>query len=445
MVDELVADAQDLRDLLSRAESARLRRVLGDELDTIASNLRHEHAELKRLLGLAGTDYARSVLTQALERLSFVADGKAGSLAAPPADRGALPSFCFVPAHGYGPALERVPGSDRGAIQARLKAGEPFIIAGSSLCGPAVGRWDLAFLGESFGDEVKCVVYESHDRAFRYWDPEKNVANYEFREEEHTRRLEMTMREFREAMEAGERCLYLQSPLVEGIGEKVVADFVLFDWEWVRGLPQSVGWRDLSSNLLLVGQKGNVTPAHYDEQQNLLAQLVGRKRVLLFPPEAWRQLYPYPRCHPHDRQTLLDFAAPDLGRFPRFAEARPLEAVLGPGDVLYIPQYWWHYVENLDAATVSVTFWHKDTDAGPVELPIAGKQELAVLRNLEKIVCEVVGVDAYHGACRDIDRGVDSPEAQKALATAKRLLAHVLPTQALVDAFIKDMVRSRFW
>lgn len=30
--------------------------------------------------------------------------------------------------------------------------------------------------------------------------------------------------------------------------------------------------------------------------------------------------------------------------------------VLSPGDVLFIPRHWWHYVENLDIA-ISVNIW----------------------------------------------------------------------------------------
>ena len=50
---------------------------------------------------------------------------------------------------------------------------------------------------------------------------------------------------------------------------------------------------------------GNVTPCHYDEQENLYAQVEGHKRVILFEPEKFRCLYPYPVHHPHDRQSQV--------------------------------------------------------------------------------------------------------------------------------------------
>ena len=36
----------------------------------------------------------------------------------------------------------------------------------------------------------------------------------------------------------------------------------------------------------------------------------------------------------------VNFEKPDYRRFPKFRHARGLEAVLGPGDVLYLPSYW---------------------------------------------------------------------------------------------------------
>jgi hypothetical protein len=64
-------------------------------------------------------------------------------------------------------------------------------------------------------------------------------------------------------------------------------------------------WGPMTSNLLLVGQKGNTTPVHYDEQENLFAQVHGAKLFLLFAPDMFPCMYPYPIHHPHDRQAQV--------------------------------------------------------------------------------------------------------------------------------------------
>lgn len=43
-------------------------------------------------------------------------------------------------------------------------------------------------------------------------------------------------------------------------------------------------------------------------------------------------------------------------KFPEFEKAKYQEAILGPGECLYIPLGWWHYVESV-TASFSVSFW----------------------------------------------------------------------------------------
>src|SRR3546814_12307007 len=63
--------------------------------------------------------------------------------------------------------------------------------------------------------------------------------------------------------------------------------------------------------------------------------------------------------------SLVDFAAPDLARFPRFAEAlrHAQVAELGPGDAVFIPSMWWHHMEALDAFNVLVNYWWRPSPA----------------------------------------------------------------------------------
>ena len=45
---------------------------------------------------------------------------------------------------------------------------------------------------------------------------------------------------------------------------------------------------------LWVSARGSVSPLHFDSAGSFLCQLRGRKRVILFPPNALDRLYPYP-------------------------------------------------------------------------------------------------------------------------------------------------------
>lgn len=54
----------------------------------------------------------------------------------------------------------------------------------------------------------------------------------------------------------------------------------------------------------------------------------------------------YERMHFVYLSLKVDLDKPDLNRFPRFGEIRGMEVALEPGEVLYIPNYWWHYIES---------------------------------------------------------------------------------------------------
>ncbi|KAK4503479.1 hypothetical protein PRZ48_004394 [Zasmidium cellare] len=124
-----------------------------------------------------------------------------------------------------------------------------------------------------------------------------------------------------------------------------------------------------------LGPKGTKTPLHTDAYHNILCQVVGYKYVRLYAPEERVRLYP--RGVDENGVNMANTSGVDVEfvsskgkgaqmeaeqareleeRFPRFREARYQEAILGPGEALYVPLGWWHYVESL-TNSFSVSFW----------------------------------------------------------------------------------------
>ncbi|XP_049450022.1 HSPB1-associated protein 1 homolog [Epinephelus fuscoguttatus] len=110
---------------------------------------------------------------------------------------------------------------------------------------------------------------------------------------------------------------------------------------------------------LWIGTAGANTPCHLDSYGfNLVLQVQGRKRWHLFPPDDTFKLYP--TRIPYEESSVfsqVDVLHPDLRRFPKFQGARAHVVTLQPGQVLYVPRHWWHYVESVDPVTVSVNSW----------------------------------------------------------------------------------------
>ena len=105
--------------------------------------------------------------------------------------------------------------------------------------------------------------------------------------------------------------------------------------------------------------------AHYDLPDNLACVTAGHRRFTLFPPDQLTNLYIGPLDFTPAGQSisLVDFAKPDLERFPRFAEAcrHAQVAELGPGDAIFIPSMWWHHVEALDSFNMLINYWWRQS------------------------------------------------------------------------------------
>ncbi|WP_454280865.1 cupin-like domain-containing protein [Sphingomonas sp. Marseille-Q8236] len=104
-----------------------------------------------------------------------------------------------------------------------------------------------------------------------------------------------------------------------------------------------------------------IASAHYDMANNAAICAVGRRRFTLFPPDQIGNLYPGPLAPTPGGQvvSMVDFARPDLDRYPRFADAmgQAVVADLEPGDLLIYPALWWHHVEALEAFNILVNYW----------------------------------------------------------------------------------------
>ncbi|KAJ4972314.1 hypothetical protein NE237_005413 [Protea cynaroides] len=111
------------------------------------------------------------------------------------------------------------------------------------------------------------------------------------------------------------------------------------------------------------GPAGTVTPLHHDPHHNILAQVVGRKYVRLYPASISEDLYPYDESMlSNSSQVELDDL--DEKQFPKAVDLDFMDCVLEEGEMLYIPPKWWHYVRSL-STSFSVSFWWSDGSSSP--------------------------------------------------------------------------------
>ena len=162
-------------------------------------------------------------------------------------------------------------------------------------------------------------------------------------------------------------------------------------------LPGGGGGQDA---IFWAGDEATTAHAHYDPTHTMFVQVVGTKTFTLWPPERWPSLRLHPHGHPGHRQAQRDVAAepppplragcldtrrPKAERKPPFwSPRRKVEATttsaaasssaaegcaesqqttLSPGELLYVPPYWFHTVVSRSfSVAVSVVTDSRDGD-----------------------------------------------------------------------------------
>ena len=105
------------------------------------------------------------------------------------------------------------------------------------------------------------------------------------------------------------------------------------------------------------GPKGTITPIHHDPKHNILTQVVGYKYLRIYSPKESGNLYARDgilnntsQVDPEQDKEIIN------EKFPKFRDAKYFDVMLEPGDGLYIPPKWWHYVKSL-SISFSLSFW----------------------------------------------------------------------------------------
>lgn len=93
---------------------------------------------------------------------------------------------------------------------------------------------------------------------------------------------------------------------------------------------------------------------------NVLCQIQGRKRVVLYPPSDIVHL----AIPAGESSSNINIFGADYGNDPRRPGTHPQEAMLGPGDVLFIPPLWLHASSPLDKTSISINVFFRNLEAG---------------------------------------------------------------------------------
>jgi hypothetical protein len=212
----------------------------------------------------------------------------------------------------------------------------PVILTGMMRDWKAMERWSPAYLRQRVGDTpIEVQVGRDSDPLY-----ERNL-------EQHRKTMPFSqyVDMVTSAQESNDFYMVANNKNVEKTGLSMLLDEIV----QFPALMDGAAWP--GRVFFWFGPKGTITPIHHDPMNVILCQVSGKKRIKLWAPSQTPFLYNFVGVF-----CEVDVDKPDLQRYPLFALARPLEFVIEPGEVLFIPVGWWHYVKALDLSiSVSMT------------------------------------------------------------------------------------------
>merc|ERR1711957_267920 len=220
-------------------------------------------------------------------------------------------------------------------------------------------------------------------------------------------------------------------------------------WEILIRVSSACGWGLPDSNELFIGMPGVETPLHFDERENLLMQVRGKKEVVVFPFVDYVRLYPFPTTHPCDRQSMVGNPYDvDVEAFPRFKDAVGHYATLEAGDLLYLPYGWFHWLRNLEHLAISISFWSttppSDLSKG-VPDTFSEHMLTRVRRNLESMIAQQHGPEKHNESMLGLKEAILRKKAQdKYVDQVRGLLTAVRMAPDAQDKFLLETIEGRF-
>eukprot|EP00047_Mylnosiga_fluctuans_P005861 m.243163 g.243163 ORF g.243163 m.243163 type:complete len:738 (-) comp14187_c0_seq1:217-2430(-) len=222
----------------------------------------------------------------------------------------------------------------------------PFVISNVPEIDAVVAKWTDDYLTGAFGPSTQ-KIHQSIDNHFPYFNRHLAARHPEYKP--HTRIVDMSYKDWLKRAEAvggpdTEHFYFQTSDFTHRWISKDIPiftpkhNFFVVDPRHNRGINCRFGAR------------GTIAQAHWDGGRNFVACLKGKRRYIILPPSACDQVYLYPRDHPEGRHSEKDWSKPDWNDAPLLAQAPAAQVILRPGDVLYLPSYWFHYIVTLETS-----------------------------------------------------------------------------------------------
>jgi len=208
-------------------------------------------------------------------------------------------------------------------IKLYFKPQKPVVIESLIEDWPAYSKWNFDYMKEVAGDKV-VPLYD--DRPVDYKDG-FNEAHAKMKMSEYIDLLKREPTKYR---------IFLWNILKEIPILQKDFEYPDLGLKLMKGLP-----------MLFFGGKHSHTFMHYDiDLANIFHfHFEGKKQCILFDQEQSKYLYKIP--HSLIPREDIDFSNPDFEKWPALKHAKGYIAELNHGEVLYMPEGYWHYMKYI--------------------------------------------------------------------------------------------------
>lgn len=206
-------------------------------------------------------------------------------------------------------------------IENYFKPQKPVVLEQAIADWPAFTKWNLDYMKEVAGD-ITVPLYDN-----------RPVQHKDGFNEPHAK---MKMAEYVDLLkkEPTKYRIFLWNILKEVPALQQDYRFPDFGLKLLKGLP-----------MLFFGGSDSYTFMHYDiDLANIFHfHFDGEKEVVLFPQSETKNLYKVP--HSLITHESIDFSNPDYEKWPALRKANGFKTTLKHGEVLYMPEGFWHYMK----------------------------------------------------------------------------------------------------
>ncbi|QFZ54296.1 cupin-like domain-containing protein [Oceanihabitans sp. IOP_32] len=248
-------------------------------------------------------------------------------------------------------------------IKQYFKPQKPVVIEQFVNHWPAYTKWNLDYM-KTIAGEITVPLYDNrpvnHNDGFNEPHTKMKMADY----------IDLLKRE------PTKYRIFLWNILKEVPQLQHDFSFPDFGLKLMKGLP-----------MLFFGGKDSYTFMHYDiDLANIFHfHFEGKKKIILFDQNQTNYLYKIP--HSLITREDIDFNNPDLKKWPMLEKANGYKTALNHGEVLYMPEGYWHYMRYI---TPGFSMSLRAIARNPINLSKA-VYNLLIMRNYDTLMRRLKG------------------------------------------------------